>query len=158
MVDWEGNMTEKKNCMRILVEDLPDVDEEMTMSSVISSLESLHIDKIFEQVEPKGVQVDLTCVDGKVHGVDYVYTKLSGISNIFDPGIPADSIHDRRNAGAFASSIGSTSTEGNIGDIFGESGNMDGMMGQFYAYSTSAKRTLDVATQYLQRSERLHSI
>eukprot|EP00957_Ditylum_brightwellii_P008032 609579-Ditylum_brightwellii.AAC.1 len=36
LIDWEGNMIEKKDCIRILVEDLLDVDEEMT--NVINNL------------------------------------------------------------------------------------------------------------------------
>ena len=100
MLDWEGNMLESHHQPRILVEELPEIDNSMLISSAISSAETELIDKRFKSV------------GGLVGGDEYVSVsknaELSGVSSIYDPNQLCNLMSERRNDSVFAASIGST--------------------------------------------------
>ena len=110
MLDWEGNMVAPKDRLRILVEDLPDDDETMVISSLISAVESDLIDKTVSDVEPIGKTDDYSECVGAIREADTVHAVLAGVTTTLDPVLFSESLQERRNAGAFAASIGSTTT------------------------------------------------
>ena len=52
MLDWEGNMVERKDRMQILIDDLPD-GAKTVGSTQISKVESARIDALMKQGRPR---------------------------------------------------------------------------------------------------------
>ena len=80
MIDWEGNMIEPWYRTRIIVDDLPNANDNMVASIMISKIESkiiddniVHQDDTFDNC----MIADNTCYN--------VHVVLSGISAIHDP-------------------------------------------------------------------------
>ena len=108
MVDWQGNMIEPRHRTRIIVDELPNANDAMVASIMISKIESkiiddniVHQDDTFDNC----MIADNTC--------DNVHVVLSGISAIHDPVQMYDKLLQRRNIGTFAASIGSTTIGSN---------------------------------------------
>ena len=98
-----------KDRIRVLIEDLPDADDEMIVSSLITVEESDQVDIAVSDVEPIGKTEDYSGCIGAVREVDTVHTVLGGVTKTLDPVLFAESLSERRDVGAFASSIGATS-------------------------------------------------
>ena len=96
MLDWEGNMAAPKDRLRILVDDLPDEDDEMAITSSISAMESNLVDQVVSEVEPIGCEANdySNCVRA-VREADNVHAVLSSVSSTLDPVLFAKSLTDR---------------------------------------------------------------
>ena len=108
MIDWEGNMIEPRHRARIIVDELPNANDAIVASIMISKIESKIVDdNIVHQNDTfdNCMIADNTC--------DNIHVVLSGISAIHDPVQMYDKLLQRRNIGTFAASIGSTTIGSN---------------------------------------------
>ena len=101
-------MIDPRHRTRIIVDELPDANDDMIASVTISSIESktiddniVHQDSTFDDC----MIADNTC--------DNVHVVLSGISAIHDPVQMYNKLMDRRNVDTFAATIGSTTIGSN---------------------------------------------
>ena len=107
MLDWEGNMVERKDRMQILINDLPD-GAKMVGSTQISSVESARIDAIVEARAAEACEEIETPYRAVPVEVDEVSAVLSGVlPNLVDAKL-LDHLSARRNLGMFQATIGST--------------------------------------------------
>ena len=102
MLDWEGNMLERKDRIHILIGDLPDGD--MTIGSTqISSVESARINAIVEARMAKACEVVMTPYRAVPAKADEVSAVLAGVSpNLVDTTV-LDHLTARRDLGMFQS-------------------------------------------------------
>ena len=109
MLDWEGNMVERKDRMQILIDDLPD-GAKMTGSTQISSVKLARIDAIVEARAAEACEEIETPYHAVPAKVDEVPVDLSGKSpNLVDAKL-LDYLKARRDLGLFQATIGSTNT------------------------------------------------
>ena len=107
MLDWEGNMVERKDRMQILINDLPD-GVKMIGSTQISSVESARIDAIVEARPAEACEEIETPYRAVPVEVDEVSADLSGVlPNLVDAKL-LDHLSARRDLGMFQVTIGST--------------------------------------------------
>ena len=157
MLDWEGNMVERRHRPRIIVDDLPEPDDAIVASFTISSVETGMIDQCFQQVE-ECITDESTC--------DNNYAVLAGVSLIYDPVRLYDLMLERRDAGVFAASIGST-TVGHVGSYLIEDENVslldsdtllsdDDLMSDTFAVgATTASKPQGVSAKHLSKVWRI---
>ena len=164
MLDWEGNMVEPRDRVRILIEDLPDEEDMDEELMVISSVESNRIDGIHIE------SMDVYCP----HLGDEPLQSPTGDSTVEF----CRAISDRATMGKMMESIGSTNVfKGeylfDIGDDPLDDHDDDGMAFEASAAHAAipkgvsaqqlskvwridletARRTLEVTTQHVKRSE-----
>ena len=108
MLDWEGDMVQPKDRLRILVEDLPEEDAATTAASLISSLEAAKIDATISSVEPIGESPDYAGCIGAVREADTVHAVLGSIASSLDPLVFHEALLEAQNVAKFATSIGAT--------------------------------------------------
>ena len=107
MIDWECNMIEPLHWTQIMIEDLPEVDNAMIASAVISAYKSILIDNTIETTKPISKPSDFDeCMIAK-NSCDYVHVVLSSISSIYDPVQLHVKLLENCTVGVFATSIGS---------------------------------------------------
>ena len=73
-------MITPKDRTTIIIDDLPDSDEEMNLSTLISSVETLEIDTISSENMQLGKSEDYSECVGAVREADSVYATLSEIT------------------------------------------------------------------------------
>jgi hypothetical protein len=109
MPDWEGNMVEKKDQMKIILSEV-EIYSSMVASAEIRKLESKFIDDRLEELQPvfqvgkekRPVWQEIPCE------VDEVSAVLCSISPLVDPDTMCSLLSERGDVGRFKSSIGST--------------------------------------------------
>ena len=107
MLDWEGNMVERKDRMQILIEDLPDGGKTIG-STQISCVESARIDAIVEARAAEACEEIETPYRAVPAEADEVSAILSGVSpNLVDAKL-LELLSARRDLGLFQETIGST--------------------------------------------------
>ena len=107
MLDWEGNMVERKDRMQILINDLPD-GAKTVGSTQISKFESARIDAIVEARAAEACEEIETAYRAVPAEADEVSAVLSGVSpNLVDAKL-LDHLSARRDLGMFQATIGST--------------------------------------------------
>ena len=107
LLDWEGNMVERKDRMQILIKDLPD-GAKMVGSTQISSVKSARIDAIVEARAAGACEEIETPYRALPVEVDEVSAVLSGVlPNLVDAKL-LDHLSARRDLGMFQATIGST--------------------------------------------------
>ena len=101
-------MIEPRHRTRIIIEDLPEIDNAMIASAIISASESKTIDNTIDDTIHIAKPSDFNeCMIAK-NSCDNVHVVLSIISSIYDPVRLHENLLERRNIGAFAASIGLT--------------------------------------------------
>ena len=107
MLDWEGNMVERKDRMQILIDDLPD-GAKTVGSTQISSVELARITAIVEARVAKACEEIETPYRAVPVEADEVSAVLSGVSpNVVDAKL-LDHLSALRDLGMFQVTIGST--------------------------------------------------
>ena len=107
MLDWEGNMVERKDRIQILIDDLPDGNK-MVGSTQISSVESARIDAIVEARMAEACKVAMTPCRAVPAKADEVSAVLAGVSpNLVDVTL-LDRLTAHHDLGMFQATIGST--------------------------------------------------
>ena len=107
-------MIEPRHRTRIIIENLPKIDNAMIASAIISASESKTIDNTIDNTRPISKPSDSNECMIANKSCDNVHLILSSISSIYDPVQLHDNILERRNIGAFAASIGSTTVGSTI--------------------------------------------
>ena len=117
MLDWEGNMVEKKDRMQILLSEV-EIDAMTISSAQISKLETKFIDERMEELEGRrNKELDPVSDDDQMirpgwshvpREADEVSSVLCSVSSILDPDTLCSLLCERGNIGRFQSSIGST--------------------------------------------------
>ena len=106
MTDWEGNMVEPHHCVLIIIEYLPEVDNAMVASAVISASKSNLIDNKIKNTKPIANPLGFDeCMIAK-NSCDNIHFVLSSILSIYHPVQLHDKQLERRNIRVFAASIG----------------------------------------------------
>lgn len=106
VLDWEGNMVEPKHRVQVLVEELPNFDDETPNLLQISTAESGRIDEIFGNIGMAGA---VSTEDRELPPcAAWVQAKLSDVSKIYDSTMLAEALEQRCHIGSYAASIGST--------------------------------------------------
>ena len=100
-------MIETRHRTRIMIDDLPEADDSMVISSVISATESKLIDKYIDLIPVEASKEFDDCMIVE-NSCDNVHTVLSGISTIYDPVKLHSVLLEHRDVGTFAASIGLT--------------------------------------------------
>ena len=107
MLDWEGNMVERKDRMQILIDDLPD-GAKTVGSTQISKVESARINAIVEARAAEACEEIETAYRAVPAEADEVSAVLSGVSpNLVDAKL-LDHQSARRDLEMFQVTIGST--------------------------------------------------
>ena len=107
MLDWEGNMVERKDRMQILIEDLPN-GVKMIGSTQISCVESARIDAIVEARAAEACEEIDSTYRAVPAEADEVSVILSGVSpNLVDAKL-LELLSARRDLGLFQVTIGPT--------------------------------------------------
>ena len=107
MLDWEGNMVERKDRMQILIDDLPD-GAKMVGLTQISSVESARIDAIVEARAAEACEEIKTPYHAVPVKADEVSAVLSRVSpNLVDITL-LNHLSACRDLGMFQATIGST--------------------------------------------------
>ena len=107
MLDWEGNMVERKDRMQILIDDLPD-GAKTDGSTQISSVELARIDAIVEARAAEAceeIETPYHAVPAKADEVSAVLSRVS--PNLVDVTL-LNQLSAGRNLGMFQATIGST--------------------------------------------------
>ena len=107
MLDWEGNMVERKNRMQIPIDDLPD-GVKMVGSTQISSVKSARIDAIVEARAAKACEAIESPYRAVPAEADEVSAVLSGVSPSLVDATLLDHLSACRDLGMFQVAIGST--------------------------------------------------
>ena len=114
MIDWEGNMIDPRHQTRIIIEDLPEIDNAMIASAIIYASESKNIDNaIYNTRTIAKPSYFNECIIAN-NSCNNVHVVLSSISSIYYPIRLHDNILERRNAGAFSTCIGQTTVDSTI--------------------------------------------
>jgi hypothetical protein len=106
MLDWEGNMVEKRHRTQILLSEIEE-DETKVSSTTISSIESRTIDHVLEDTNVLEEQVT-RCYQPIPHAADEISSVMAGISPILDELSMYERLSARSEMGKFKASIGST--------------------------------------------------
>ena len=107
MLDWEGNMVERKDRMQILIDDLPD-GAKTVGSTQISSVESARINAIVEARAAEAceeIETPYRAVPAKADEVSAVLSRV--LPNLVDVTL-LNQLSAGRNLGMFQATIGST--------------------------------------------------
>jgi hypothetical protein len=107
MLDWEGNMTEKKDRVQILLSDI--ADDSATAASVqISSIENCAIDSVLQRRHKTSEEKIQPLWQPIPRAIDEVSSVLAGVSPILNDEMLYQRMQDRADLGRFQMSIGST--------------------------------------------------
>ena len=107
MLDWEGNMIEKKHRTQILLSDIQE-DAIMAASLQISSIESNVINELLVRSSNDSEEKVLPCWKQVPSEADEVSSVLAGISPILNDQHLYQRLQQRSDMGRFGMSIGST--------------------------------------------------
>jgi hypothetical protein len=109
MLDWEGNMVEKRDRVQILLSDV-EIDSAMASSATISKLETKIINEKMKDLEPLyGLRREERPPWQHVPPeVDDVASVLCSVSTILDPNEMCSRLCEKADVGRFKMSIGST--------------------------------------------------
>ena len=102
MTNWEENLVEPRHCVRIMIEDLPEIDSSMAASAVISVSKYKLIENMIKDTKIITKPSDF---DEYMNANNYwnnVHVVLSSIWNIYDPVQLHDKLLECRNVGVFA--------------------------------------------------------
>ena len=109
MLDWEGNMVERKDRIQILIDDLPDAVKTVGLTQ-ISSVESARINAIVEAGAAEVCDETKTSYRAVPAKADELSAVLAGVSpNLVDATL-LDSLSACHDLGMFQATIGSTDT------------------------------------------------
>ena len=108
MIDWEVSLIEPPHRTRIIIEDLPEIDTTTIASAIISASESKTIANTIDDTTPIAKPSDFNECMIASNSCDNLHVVLSSILIIYDPVQLHDNLFERRQVGAFAASIGST--------------------------------------------------
>jgi hypothetical protein len=112
MLDWEGNMVQKKNRVQILLSDIPE-DPAVTASVEISSAEARTIDTVIEgNVASHDENAAHPCWQPISRAADEVSSILASVSPILDDQVLYEHLAVRADLRKFKASIGSTDVSG----------------------------------------------
>ena len=181
MIDWDGQLVEPKDRVRVLLNDIVE-DTAMISDAHISSVESTRIDSVASTSAIMGGHPDYAKMTELPPDQNEVASVLTGVSPVLDPVMLASSLDERGAIRRFATSIGSTNAhhEKYLFDIMLDDVNEVSAIGEldfefFTASAThaeaskgisaeqlskvwridldSATRTLDITTQRCKRSD-----
>ncbi len=106
MLDWEGNMIERQHRTQIILSEIEE-DENMRVSSVISSIESRTIDSVLDDSDVSEEKV-LPTYQPIPRAADEISSVLASVSPIYDDATLYERLSARSDVGKFKASIGST--------------------------------------------------
>ncbi|GAF79741.1 unnamed protein product, partial [marine sediment metagenome] len=181
MLDWNGNMVEPKDRVRVLLSDIEE-DTAMVASATVSMVETQAIDRIASEAGFLGEALGRAEWDTMPDNMNEVSSIMASVSPLLDPSELAYALSERAVISKFAVSVGATNAY--QGDYLFDSPSvsMDGPttgeidLDEYFTASAThaeapkgvsveqlskvwridletAKRTLDVTTQRCKRSE-----
>jgi hypothetical protein len=106
MLDWEGNMVERKDRKQILLSDI-EGDEAMAASVQVGSIEVKAIDLLMETMNEE-LQHPHPCYEPVPQEADQISSILASVSPILNDQTLYSRMAERANLGRFQASIGST--------------------------------------------------
>ena len=108
MLDYEGNMINNKDRVKIILEELV-LDKALTASMKISEVESQQLDRIVESTIPVGESDtdDLPVYENVPTEFIDVITNLCSVNRIYDAEVMCSKLCERGDNGRFKASIGS---------------------------------------------------
>ncbi len=106
MLDWEGNMVERKHRTKILLSEVED-NEAMAASVQVSSIESRVIDRALETSDDER-EILKPCFYIIPRAADEISSVLASVSPIYDDATLYERLSARSEVGKFKASIGST--------------------------------------------------
>ena len=109
MVDWEGNMREKRDRVRIMLNELEE-DPLMAATVHVSSAETQAVDSIFERSKPMDTEEVKPVYQRVPRTADQIGSVLAEVSPILNDECLYERMASRAELGRFAMSIGSTNT------------------------------------------------
>ena len=104
MLDWKGELSDPKHRQRILLEEIPEMNE-MADASFIGSVETSAIHSLLKQQTADGTKPLFNMVPSEI---DEVASVLVGINPIYDDNTLHNRLDNRTNLSKFQMSIGST--------------------------------------------------
>jgi hypothetical protein len=110
MLDWEGNMVERKHRTKILLSEVED-NEAMAASVQVSSIESRAIDRALETSDDKR-EILKPCFHIIPRAADEISSVLGTVSPLLDDIALYERLSARLELGNFQASIGSTNATG----------------------------------------------
>jgi hypothetical protein len=111
MLDWEGNMVERRDRKQILLSDI-EGDDGMAASVQIGSIEVKAIDLVMETMDEEYEQPH-PCYEHVPREADQVSSILASVSPILNDQTLYSRMAERANLGKFQASIGSTNVTNN---------------------------------------------
>jgi hypothetical protein len=112
MLDWEGNIIDKKDRQQLLLSDIQE-DTFMAASIQIGSIETKAIDTVMESTVEDDIERPHPCYQHVPQEADQVSSILASISPILNDQTLYDRMAERANLGKFQASIGSTNVTNN---------------------------------------------
>jgi hypothetical protein len=106
MMDWEGNMIEKQHRTQIILSEIEE-DDNMKVSSVVSSIESRTIDFVLDNSDVSEEKV-LPKYNPIPRAADKILSVLASVLPIYDDATLYERLSARSEVGKFKASIGST--------------------------------------------------
>jgi hypothetical protein len=111
MLDWEGNMTPKKDReQRLVLEELPD-DGALVSSLVVGHRENVAIDATFDGDRDERPQPQYQSVP---EHIDEVGSILAGVSNVLNDQTLYAKLKERADLGTFSMNVGSTNSDPSV--------------------------------------------
>ena len=107
MLDWEGNMIEKKDRVQILLSDIED-DPAIAASVQVSSIETRFVDDVIERSHPPDEDAPKPKFTEIPRAADQVSSVLASLSSTLVDQDLYDRLQARADLGRFQASIGST--------------------------------------------------
>jgi len=107
MLDWEGNMVQKKHRVRILLSEVAE-DDAMSASVQVSSTEAKAIDSVFESNSVSHDEEAHPCWQSIPRAANEVSSVLTSVSPTLDDNVLYGRLAARADLGKFKASIGST--------------------------------------------------
>ena len=107
MIDWEGNMIEKKDRVQILLSDIED-DPAIAASVQVSSIETRFVDDVIERSHPPDEDAPKPKFTEIPRAADQVSSVLASLSSTLVDQDLYDRLQARADLGRFQASIGST--------------------------------------------------
>ena len=106
MLDWEGNIVERKDREHILLSDI-ERDEAMAASVQVGSIKIKAINLVMETMN-EGLEVPHPCYEHVPQEADQISSILASVSPVLNDQTLYSRMAERANLGRFQASIGST--------------------------------------------------
>ena len=110
MLDWEGNMVERKHRTKILLSEAEE-NEAMAAFVQVSSIESRAIDRVLETIDDEG-EIVKPCFHTVPRAADEISSILGAVSPLLDDMALYERLSARLELGSFQALIGSTNATG----------------------------------------------